>query len=55
MKPRTLIGILATIGSTAGAYAPTLWGGSFFSSWSVILTLVGGLGGVWLGWKLSGY
>jgi len=42
------------IGSTAGAYAPYLWGNySFFSFSSVIFTAVGGLIGIWIAWKLS--
>jgi hypothetical protein len=55
MKPRTIIGIGAAVGSTAGAYLPLLWGAGLFSSSSVILTTVGGFAGVWLGYKLSRY
>lgn len=41
------------IGSAIGGYIPALWGDSFFSVWSVILTAVGGIAGIWIGFKLS--
>jgi hypothetical protein len=52
MKPGTVIGIFALVGSTIGAYVPSLWGEGLFSSWSVVLTTVGGFAGVWIAWKL---
>lgn len=41
------------VGSTIGGYIPALWGAGFFSFSSVILTAVGGILGIWLGYKLS--
>jgi hypothetical protein len=41
------------IGSAAGGYIPVLWGDSFFSMWSVILTALGGIAGIYVGFKLS--
>jgi hypothetical protein len=41
------------VGSTIGGFLPSLWGDSLFSLSSVILTAVGGLVGIWLGFKLS--
>jgi uncharacterized membrane protein YeaQ/YmgE (transglycosylase-associated protein family) len=35
--------IAAFIGSTIGGYIPTLWGESFFSFTSVLLSAVGGI------------
>lgn len=41
------------IGSAIGGYIPVLWGDSFLSLSSVILTAVGGILGIWLGFKIS--
>ena len=41
-----------TIGGTVGAYIPLLWGDSAFSISSVIFSGLGGIGGIWLGYKL---
>ncbi len=41
------------IGSAIGSYIPALWGDSLFSFSSVLLTAVGGILGIWLGYKLS--
>lgn len=42
-----------TIGTFAGAYVPLLWGGDSFSFSSVIFSGIGGIGGIWLGYKLG--
>lgn len=44
-----------TVGSVIGGYIPTLWGDSFISFTSVILTAIGGIIGIYLGFKLSEY
>lgn len=41
------------IGSLVGGYMPVLWGESMFSFTSVIFTAVGGIVGIWLGFKIS--
>jgi len=41
------------IGSTIGSYIPCLWGSSIFSVPSLIGGVVGGLGGILVGFKLS--
>ncbi len=41
------------IGSTIGGYIPTLWGAGFLSFSSVILTAIGGILGIYLGYKIS--
>ncbi len=53
MSPKTMIGLGATIGSTLGSYTPTLWGGSGISTAAVIFTLVGGILGIYIGYKLA--
>ena len=44
-----------SIGSLIGSYIPALWGESMFSMSSIILTAVGGLVGIWAGFKLTAY
>lgn len=53
MNSKKLIWLCVAIGSTIGSYIPALWGDSFFSGWSILLTAVGGLLGIWIGYKLS--
>ena len=53
MNSKSLIWIFMAIGSTIGGYLPTLWGDSFLSFTSVFLTAVGGIIGIWIGFKLS--
>ena len=53
MSAKSLIWIGVFVGSTAGGSLPMLWGGSMFSVSSVILSTVGGLAGIWGGFKLS--
>jgi len=42
-----------TIGSVLGGYIPILLGASFLSYWSIIGNAIGGIIGVWMGYKLS--
>jgi len=53
MSPKAFIWICVTVGGTVGAYIPDLWGASVFSMSSILLSAVGGLTGVWLGFKVS--
>jgi hypothetical protein len=48
-----VIGLCASFGAFAGSDVPALWGGSGFSLMSVVLGLVGGCAGIWLGLRLS--
>ena len=41
------------VGSTVGSYIPCLWGSSVFSFSSLIGGLIGSVGGVLVGFKLS--
>ena len=50
---RSVIGLCATFGTFAGGYLPELWGGSGFSLGSVLSAVLGGIGGVWFGVRLS--
>ncbi len=53
MNAKSLIWVFMGIGSTIGAYIPELWGAGMFSFSSVILTAVGGILGIYVGYKLS--
>lgn len=52
MSSKTMIWVSVFVGSTLGAYLPNLWGAGFLSPWSVIGSVVGGLLGVYVGYKL---
>ena len=41
------------VGSFAGSYLPVLWGGSVFSVSSILWGGVGGLLGIWAGFKVA--
>ncbi|MEI8249324.1 MAG: hypothetical protein WCG07_02405 [Candidatus Taylorbacteria bacterium] len=53
MNAKSLIWIGVFVGSTAGSFVPLLWGESEFSMSSIILSTLGGIVGIWLGYKLS--
>ena len=53
MSQKTLIWIGLFVGSTIGGWIPSLWGDDFLTMSSVLLTAVGGLIGVWAGFKLG--
>jgi hypothetical protein len=53
MGSKKLIWLGMFIGSAIGGYVPSLWGDSLLSFSSVLLTAVGGILGIWAGFKLS--
>ncbi len=53
MKPKSLIMIGLVVGSTIGSYLPMVWGASWLSITSVLTGGVGGLLGIWAGYKVS--
>ena len=50
-KPLIWIGLF--IGSTIGGAIPALWGDSMLSIWSIFLSTIGGMAGIYAGYKLS--
>ncbi len=52
---KLLIGIGMFAGSTLGGYIPALWGGSLLSLTSILFGVIGGVIGIWLGYRLSKY
>lgn len=53
MNSKSAIWIGMFIGTTAGSYLPTLWGAGYFSFSSVILSTIGGLIGIYAGFKIG--
>ena len=53
MSKKTIISIMAGIGMTIGSVVPMLWHGSMLGGMSILLGLVGGIVGVWVGVKLG--
>lgn len=53
MKAKSLIMICMGVGSTAGSWLPALWGAGWLSFASVLLGAVGGVVGIWIGYRLS--
>ncbi len=53
MSPKRLIMMGMIIGSTIGSWLPTVWGAGWLSLSSVLGSVVGGLAGIWLGYRLS--
>lgn len=53
MGSKFVIYFCAFVGSTVGGYVPALWHQGIFSAWSIILGGVGGLFGVYVGFKIN--
>jgi hypothetical protein len=53
VSSKKVIMVCMVIGSTVGSYLPSLWGGGWLSLTSIFLSIVGGLGGIWLGWQIT--
>ncbi len=54
MNRKTFIWGGLFIGTTVGGAAPLLWGGTMFSMSAVVFNAIGGLVGIWIGFKLAG-
>jgi len=54
METKTLIWIGVFVGGTVGGAIPMLWGADLTSISSIFFSMLGGLAGIWLGWKLGG-
>ncbi|MEK7609707.1 MAG: hypothetical protein AAB470_01120 [Patescibacteria group bacterium] len=55
MNTKSLIWIGVFIGSFVGGWIPTLWGAGSFSFSGIIGSTIGGLLGIWGGFKLSNW
>jgi hypothetical protein len=51
---KSLIGFGLFLGSTVGGFVPSAWGdNNFLSPAGIFLTLVGGVVGVWAGYRIA--
>ena len=41
------------VGSTAGNMLPLLWGGDAMSVSGIVLSIVGGIAGIWVGYRYA--
>lgn len=53
MDRKTVIWGAMTIGSIVGGYIPSIWGADVFSLQGVFLTAVGGVLGIWIGYRMG--
>ncbi len=53
MPAKFLVFLGMTIGSIIGGYIPVLWGAGLLSYSSILFSGIGGILGVWIGYKLS--
>ena len=53
MNSKSLIMIGLVVGSTVGSCIPSLWGAGGMSMASVLVGAIGGLVGIWAGYKIS--
>jgi hypothetical protein len=53
MSRKSLIWIGLALGSFVGSFIPLIWGDSVFSAWSVIFSGLGGIAGIYFGFKLG--
>ena len=53
MNTKSLIWIGVFVGGTVGGAIPMLWGSDMLSMSSIFLSMVGGLAGIWAGFKLG--
>jgi hypothetical protein len=53
MGSKFVIYLCIFIGATIGGYIPSLWHQSLLSFWSLIFSAVGGLVGIWVGFKIN--
>lgn len=53
MSSKQIVMTATIIGTTIGSLIPLLWGDSFLSVTSVLLTAVGGFAGIYIGYKLT--
>ncbi len=52
---KKLIVLMAGVGGTVGGYLPVLLGAGSLSGWSLLGGFIGGILGIFLGYKLSDY
>ncbi|MBI3589080.1 MAG: hypothetical protein HY093_01545 [Candidatus Liptonbacteria bacterium] len=53
MSSKSIIWLGMIVGSTVGSFVPALWGSGVFSYSSLFFSALGGVVGIWLGFRLS--
>ena len=53
MRPKALIWIGALVGSSLGGLVPLLWHAGWLSVSSILFGALGGIVGIWAGYRLS--
>jgi hypothetical protein len=53
MSTKKAIFLGMTVGGILGGWIPSLWGAGSFSFQSVLFGTIGGLAGIWAGYKLT--
>jgi hypothetical protein len=51
--PKFVIYFFCFLGAGIGGFIPALWGAGLFSGWSILLSTVGGLGGIYIGYRIN--
>ncbi|MEK7641765.1 MAG: hypothetical protein AAB365_02105 [Patescibacteria group bacterium] len=55
MNPRHLIWIGVVVGSAIGGWVPALWGAGAFSLSGIVGSMIGGVLGIYIGFKLASW
>jgi len=53
MSGKRLIWIGSIVGSFVGGLIPGLWHASMFSMWGLVFSTIGGIVGIWAGWRIG--
>ncbi len=53
MGSKRLVWFGLTVGSTLGGMVPALWHASMFSLWGIVFSTIGGILGIWAGWRIG--
>ena len=53
MSAKTMVRLGILVGSTVGGYIPTFWGAEMLSFSTLFGSLIGGLLGVWVAYKID--
>jgi hypothetical protein len=53
LTPKKIIFAGMIVGSFIGGWVPSLWGAGGFTMSAMVGSAIGGLAGVWAGWKFS--
>ncbi len=53
MSEKSIVWISVFVFSFIGGYIPVFFGNSLFSMWSIVANAVGGIIGIWIGFKIA--